>query len=165
MTVEELRKEYQDKINALKEEFNNKIAELQKAEQESNKRWKPEYNENYYFINGVGEVKYLLYRNDNTDNEYYNFHNMFKTKEEAEFMAERWKVIRELEMLADDDKVWDGENSHYTIDYAYGESVYERFWYDRMHPFYFKSKESTEKAIKIIGEDRLKKYWFGIKEK
>lgn len=104
MTIEELREEYEHKINVLKEEFNNKMAELQK-EKESNRRWwKPEYNGNYYFINTTGGIGCNIYKNDSTDNKYYNFHNMFKTKKEAKFAAERWKVMRELEMLADDDE-------------------------------------------------------------
>ena len=139
MKVEELRKECTDKVDALIEEYNDKIAELQKK---SNKRWKPEkINERYYRINPIGEVDCISFQNDTIDKRYYDFHNMFKTKEEAEFMAERWKIIRELEMLADDDKEWNGENDHYAIKYAHKESVHATdFYLDRTHPFYFKSE-------------------------
>lgn len=164
MTVEELKEEYEDKINALKEEFNDKIAELQK-EKESNERWKPEVGKKYYYISDSGEIGCITYTDDNIDEKCYNFYNMFKTKEETEFERERWKVIRELEILADDDKEWDGCHMHYAIKYD-GESLYgTNFLFDMTHSFYFKSEESAQKAIDIIGEDRLKKYWLGIKEK
>ena len=119
MTIEELKKEYECKLNALNEEFNNKIAELQESKKESNKRWKPEEGEKYYYISATGIVKVEIYKNDYFSNRYYDFHNMFKTYEEAKFAAERWKVIRELEMLADDDIVWSeelcGDDIHYMV--------------------------------------------------
>ena len=31
--------------------------------------------------------------------------------------------------------------------------------------YYFKSEESAKAAIKVIGEDKLKKYVFGVEEK
>ena len=160
MTIEELKKEYLSKIDALKAEFDDKIAELQRAE----KRYKPEKGEKYYYISGNGTIFCELWGNDKIDKPYAKYYNVFKTKEEAEFAAERWKVMRELEMLADDDEEWDEENVHYTIKYN-GKSLYvTKCWFDRIHPFFFKSIGSAQRAIDNIGEDRLKKYWLGIKE-
>ena len=169
MTIEELKKEYECKIDALNEEFNNKIAELQKAEKESNKKWwKPEDGENYFYINGTGEIQRTFYMNDYIHNyignKHYTFHNMFKTGEEVEFAAEFWKVIRELEMLSDDDKEWNESYSHYAIECDKASLCVTENILNKEHPFYFKSKESAQKAIEIIGEDRLKKFWFGIKD-
>lgn len=111
-----------------KEEMMNKIAkmecEIEYLKKELNKeeskksRWKPEKNyEEYYCISTTGDVKCLVFKNDNIDNQNYEFHNMFKTKEEAEFTVEQRKVLAELKEYADDDKEWDGDNWHWCIEY------------------------------------------------
>ena len=164
MTIEELKKEYESKINVLNEEFNNKIAELQKEKELNEKWWKPEEGEKYFYINGTGAIQYVFYINDYINKKHYAFHNMFKTEEEVEFAAERWKVIRELEMLSDDDKEWNKSYSHYAIGCDKASLCVTEYILNKEHPFYFKSKESAQKAIEIIGEDRLKKFWFGIKD-
>lgn len=155
-----LKEEYKKIFDELNAKLDNKITELEKADS----RWKPEYGENYYYIAALGDIERAFYKDDSIDKEIYNFRNMFKTKEEAEFAAERWKVMRELEMLADDDQEWNGENSHYIINYNHKEIVCQDYYYIKINPFYFKSVESAQRAIKTIGAEKLKKYWFGIKE-
>ena len=162
-----LKEEYKNIFAELNAKLDNKIAELERVEQQTSRRWKPEkINERYYRINPIGEVDCISFQNDTIDKRYYDFHNMFKTKEEAEFAAERWRVMRELEILSDDDKEWNGMNAHCAIQYtSHKESIHcVNLYHDRANPLHFKTKESAEKAVDNIGEDRLKKYWFGIKE-
>lgn len=93
--------------------------------------------------------------------------NIFKTKEEAEFAYERLKVLNQLKSLSDDDQEWDAANRHYQIVYNMFDDEFNIWAYYRTkvpHDYWFKSKESAEAAIKIIGEDKLKKYVFNAKE-
>ena len=64
MTIEELKKEYESKINALNEEFNDKIAKLQKEKESNKKWWRPEIGEKYYYISATGLVAYRYYLQD-----------------------------------------------------------------------------------------------------
>lgn len=163
-----------------KEEMMNKIAkmeceieylkkELNKQEEPKKSRWKPEKNyEEYYCISTTGDVvKCLVFKNDNIDNQNYEFHNMFKTKEEAEFTVEQRKVLAELKEYADD-KEWDGDNWHWCIEYNANEKrmKVDYYWETKIIPFniYFSSEEQAQKAIDAIGEERLKKYYFCVEE-
>lgn len=135
------------------------------------KQW-PSGGDDYYYIDSTGSILHTRWDtiNDtptNVDRGRRDIGNVFKTKEEAEFERERLKVLNQLKSLSDDDQKWDNENVHYYIVY---ESDYNKLkvWDNRVaklpHPYWFKSKESAENAIKTIGEDRLKKYVFNIKE-
>ena len=96
-----------------------------------------------------------------------NIGNIFKTRREARFEMERLEVLNQLKNLSDDDQVWDAAHTHYCIKYDLEFHEFE-CWsichYKLPHEYWFKSEESAKAAIKIIGEDKLKKYIFNIKE-
>lgn len=56
-------------------------------------RWKPKYDENYYQINGFGEVVGDIWYNTQIDESFYKFGNCFRTKEEAEAARDKIKEI------------------------------------------------------------------------
>lgn len=59
-------------------------------------RWKPEYNEEYYFIDLFPldtSIKTHRWADDNVDKGYYKTNNCFKTKEEAEAKLEKIKKL------------------------------------------------------------------------
>lgn len=59
-------------------------------------RWKPSYNDRYYFIELFpldASIKTHRWTNDEIDNGYYKKNNCFKTKEEAEAKLEQIKQI------------------------------------------------------------------------
>lgn len=66
------------------------IADLQEriARLEGSKRWKPKYDEEYYFVQAVALVGGYIWRDDGPDNKLYNLGNCFKTREEAEAKAQ-----------------------------------------------------------------------------
>ena len=106
-----------------------------------------------------------------TDNEYFNLRNCFKTKEEAEFELEKKKVIAELQNYADeynDEMNWyDADSSKLTIFYNYNNNNLgiDDYCYNRhMNCIHFSSKNIAKAAIRAVGEDRIKKYIFGISE-
>lgn len=106
--------------------------------------------------------------NDNDDNRRYAIGNIYRTEEEAEFAIEQFKVISQLKEYADDGKEWDGDNEHWFIEYNANEKCIraDYFLATKNIPFniYFSSEEQAEKAIAVIGEERLKKYYFCVEE-
>lgn len=163
MTIEELKEEYKQKINKLKEEFDDKIAKLQ--EEESNKRWKPKMGRIYWFIDSDGSIFFAYWHDAIIDNRRYELGNVFKTKEEASFTIEQFKVLTQLRRYIDDDKEWNNnDNWHWCIEYnTIGKCIrINNYHYLMSTPFnlYFSSEEQAQKAINAIGEDKLKKYYF-----
>lgn len=132
----------------------------------------PSQGDKYYYIDNDSEILTGQWDTINdipsrVDARRRNIGNIFKTREEAEFEIERLKVLNQLKSLSDDDQKWNQKNSHYHIAYELcfdKLSIWDSSCVKSLHEYYFKSKESAENAIKIIGEDKLKKYVFGVEE-
>ena len=138
-------------------------------EKEKNKIWKPKEGEAYYVILTHGFIDYTIYDSDNrADNERLSFGNCFKTKEEAEHMLEKIKIINKLKELSNVDFNEDFDEQKWYITYNHRTKSIEcdtTYHVQRM-PFciYFKNQEDCGKAIDTIGEYDLKKYYFDIVE-
>lgn len=92
------KQEILDEINKTEEHLANMKKMLEKCEDE---RWKPQEDERYYFINSDGKIDYNSFEKlSNYDAGCYNFHNCFKTYEEAEQEANKTLVHRQLEDIA-----------------------------------------------------------------
>lgn len=128
--------------------------------------WKPKEDEKYYFIDSQLEI----------DNEYYcetcsfdrnrvTIGNAFQTEKDAEKMINKFKIINKLKELANKD-FKDDESSKYVIYYstAYNDISYQQHTCVKELPFniYFNTIEDCENAIKEIGEENLKKYYFDV---
>ncbi len=50
-------------------------------------RWKPEVDEEYWFLTPSGDVDVYLWRNDKIDHGFYKFGNCFKTEKQAKAAA------------------------------------------------------------------------------
>ena len=127
----------------------------------------PKKGDKYWRIDGTGRICYDVYYDSYTDNACKEVGNFFKTKEEAENTLEHLKVLHELNELSDDDRTWDGENDHWELNYDTVEdeiNISEMTYNISGGAYYFKSKESAQAAVKKIGEERLKKYYFFIEE-
>ena len=126
----------------------------------------PQSGDDYYYIFSDGRIGDDCYTNSFSESERVKLGNCFKTKEEAEFKTEQLKVLHELEQLADDDQPWDGcHNIHWyitciIINQVPIEVIVRPGCQLILNPYYFKSKESAMAAIKKIGVNRLKKYYF-----
>ena len=88
-------------------------------------------------------------------------------------MAEKLKVIHELEKFAYDnnEEEIDWNNSkqgkyYFYFDYADMSIVIDSYYICQDTPFnvYFTSEEIARKAIETIGEERIKKYYFGVED-
>lgn len=132
----------------------------------------PSQGDNYYYIDNDGEIlkgRWVIINGtpSRLDAHRHDIGNIFKTEEEAEFEKERLKIYNKLKSLSNDDQEWNGDNEHYHIVYDPVNNTFDvqvRYCIKEVNGYWFKSKESAEAAIKVIGEDKLKKYIFNIKE-
>lgn len=152
------------------EEAKAKIAEIEKKiekeqEKEKGRRWKPQEGDIYWFISNSGLVGSSQWDNHYIDRERYLIGNCFKTKEDAEFAAEKLKVIAELKEFAESkDVVWDGTKSHCLITWDFWEggiSVKSICTY-KGNDIYFSTRKDAEKAIAEVGKERVKKYYLQV---
>lgn len=148
----------------------NELAELRKELNKSEyggKRWRPKKGERVFFFNIYGRSFVDEWRDGISDDELYALGNIFPSQKAADFEVERRRVIAELSDFAEgDDAVWDGNQCHYSLWYDY---IADRVdWnvdqcYKRGN-LYFPSKEAALAAIEAVGEDRIKKYYLGVRE-
>lgn len=135
------------------------------------KVWKPSLGDLYYYINSNGDIKLSYYNTRSIDKRCIG--NFFKTDDEADHMVEKLKVIKELQDFAienrDEEIDWyDKEQDKWAICYDIEdkEIAYESGKKIKSVPFnvYFATEQDCERAIKTIGEDRIKKYYFDIED-
>lgn len=156
----EIRKLIDDNWEDIKE----LIVKKTEAEQKPKTIW--DFNTNdrnsYYYIDEVG---YL--RPDWFDEGYFEIRrdlgNAFLTEEEAEFELERRKIEVIMRKYS---KPFKYDEYNYHIEYDYNDNTLDIGVYRCISVGipYFESEEIVQQVIDKIGEDRLKKYWFGVTE-
>ena len=140
---------------------------------EESKAWKPKEKELYFYYDSEGLIYESISSEGSIDKNRLEFGNCFKTRKEAEHMAEKLKVINELKNFA-------LENNAEEIDWKNLKQVKWAIAYSRMYKnlelndwrntqfsssnIYFTSREIAQKAIETIGEDRIKKYYFDVED-
>lgn len=157
-------------IQTLQKTFENlqKVIETDKEEQKkkiTKKRWKPKENDEYFYIFACGGVGRTFWIDKNSfDEGRYNFNNVFKTKEEAEFELERKKIMIELQNYADEhngeitqpsDAFWlgfDEDDMAITVE----------SYLPPVGAVLFSDADTAYDAIESIGGDRILKYMFRI---
>lgn len=137
------------------------------------KVWKPKKGDKYFFISSRLEIVKFNNQEDSVDKKVINSGNYFKTKEEAQHMVEKLKVIKELQDFAienrDEEISWDEDSRYkFSIYFDYKWKMIRISWATVAHdsPFniYFASEKAIHDAIDSIGEDRIKKYYFDVKD-
>ena len=146
----------QEELKALKERI-AELEELAKEEQEF-----PQEGYEFWFITSSGDVARMFWHDDLGQEQSLSIGNVFKTSEEAEFSVEKLKVEAELRkfsrLFADGE-----ENNHIKYSPSFDElSVLTSFSYQDQGVFYFESREKVQQAIDTVGEERIKKYIFGV---
>ena len=131
--------------------------------------WKPVVCDLYYYIVDNGSISACYYTEYDNDILRVEVGNCFKTREQAEDVVEKLRVIKQLQdyALANNKEAIDWNNSDqlkYTICYDHEAKRITNGLCSRVqsNPFniYFTSRKIAQKAIKTIGEDRIKKYYF-----
>lgn len=124
----------------------------------------------YYFLGSYGYIMETVWRNNDEDNDKLSIGNAFLTEEDAEFARERLMVIAELKKytkeFSDEDWVQNKGFQKYYICYNWSkDKVFADYNYfvSYGNQLLFESGEKAEEAISAVGEDRIKKYYFGVK--
>ena len=158
--------------NLSQEERTTLLSLIEKANKPKSKIWKPEENETYYYLYSYGNIDEDTWDSANEDRNRYALGNCFKTKEEAKFAIEKLKVINELKRFAlehnEEEIDWSNINQYkYFLYFNHYENricISACTYYTYTQCIYFTSSEIAQAAIKEIGEERIKKYYFEVKE-
>ena len=137
-------------------------------EKENNKSWKPKEGDTIFYISESGRVISGTFLSLlPSDNDKVLFNNAFQTREEAEHMLEKIKIINKLKELSNVD-FNSTDNNAYVIGYDRELKKIQINFHDAYNelPFniHFATKQDCQKAIETIGEDNLKKYYFDVAE-
>ena len=158
--IEELSKEL-DELQAKIKEVQKKIEEAKQAE------W-PQHSDIYWYMFGTGEIFDGRWVGAKSDVARQTIGNTFRTKEEAKFELERLKVIAELKKFAMSRgavRKARGDKSVYCLYLAPDDTLFAESDIAYRHPtLYFADESTARKAITAVGEDRVKKYYFGIED-
>jgi len=162
MTKEEISKaiaECEERLRILREELN-------KPEYDD-KRPKMKMGEGFFYVGNSGNIFEGIWTGNDICKNIYATGNVFHTQEAAEFELERRRVITELSSFAEGgDTVWDVFHEHWTMYYNHSDkSVGIVFHKMIKYPgLYFSTEKIAKAAIKTVGEERIKKYYFGAKQ-
>lgn len=152
------------------EEAKQKIADIEKKIGEKKSEtggWKPEEEDEYWFVDSSGQAMYSVWDNCPIGNMRYKIRNCFQSSEEAEFVAEKLKAIAELKEFAEPkNRAWDGKNDHYAIFFNIHEKVIKVActYIFKSGEIYFESEEKARQAIDAVGESRIKRFYLGVEE-
>ena len=148
----------QDEIKALKE----RIAELE--EQAKEEQEFPQYGDTYWCINAYGGVSKEIWDGYDIEKDMLEIGNGFRTEQEAEFAVEKLKVEAELRKFSRPFKE-DEYNYFIQIHPSHNNIVTDSDdYYQTQGTIYFESTAIANEAIDTIGEERIKKYIFGVED-
>ena len=129
--------------------------------------WKPNVGDKYYYISNTGSILYYMYDEDVTNKAIISIGNCFETKEEAQHMLQKIRIINQLQELSNI-KFNENQKSKWCIFYDFDKNeltcIYNRYCKHSPFEVYFASKEDCQKAIETIGEENLKKYYFDVED-
>lgn len=161
VNMENLKPEEREQLLKLIEKANKKDAEP--------KVWKPKDGDKYYFIDS-SKISSYDWTSHDVDKKLYAIGNCFRTEEKAKFAIEKLKVIVELKRFAQEHNKykidWNSDQDKYSIYFDTKEKTIDIDYNIRCkaNDIYFTSREIARAAIEAIGEVRLKKYYFEVKD-
>ena len=132
--------------------------------------WDLKSGDKCYFSTVVGHIFPGTWNNLNAQIENRKLGNVFLTKEDAEYELERRRIENEMLRLGGRRNFKKGECNWYIyILRDFGNKYSIRYNYDRDNNdgrwrIYFDSFKDCNNAINLIGEDKIKKYLFGVEE-
>ena len=154
-------------------DLQEKLARAEQIEVDESKRWKPERNEKFWYLNG--DVYLDTWTDCGSDNFQYTIGNCFKTEEEAEeykkqieYTARYKNYIEEHSEPLDWNDNDQGkyyacflQNSPYTMGPVNHLEIDCDYWSKCQGTIYASSEQIILDAINEIGEDNFKKYVLG----
>ena len=153
----------QEELKALKE----RIAELEgqvKEEYVKGEQAFPQGGDDYWFVDAEGDVVCTIYTEYHDDKRKMEIGNIFKTKEQAEFAVEKLKVEAELRKYSRPFR--EDENNYFIqINSSYNNIVIDTDeGYQTQGTIYYETRNEALLAIESVGEERIKKYIFGVED-
>lgn len=125
------------------------------------KKWKPEINDNYYFVDTTG-ISCSLWNNYCIDKYRYDYLRLFKTEKEADRYREIQMACRKSSFEPD----WeDHKQEKYHFVYRYDTNhlqINDYYVFETGCPFYFESKKIAQSLIDKFGEKDIAKYVLGV---
>lgn len=154
-----------ERTEAFKKELNEEVKQMIKETNQGQVKsiWdlKKEDGEDYYRLYSDGDIERVVFYTD-YDEQARDIGNAFLTREEAEFEAERRKIEAVMRKYGRPFKI---NRNNYGLYFHDCKSIYVgTLWAFNSGIPCFETKEIAQKVIDEIGNDRLKKYWFGVKE-
>lgn len=154
------------KMEALKAEFLGKLEELQnevemQREQEKPKPWNPEIGESYFFIRNDFEVTDKVKGTTSFEADRISNGNCFPTRERAEEVAKKMRLLLRLEQLHDQlcpDYVPDykGDETKYHLYFSHIQGKYEvscsTSW-ENPCMVVFDTEKNAQKAAEILNKE------------
>lgn len=153
--IEDRIKELEDELKDLQEE------KKMRKEQREPKPWKPEVKEKYFYIYTALETGSHSNRGDSIDDKLIKVGNCFKTKERAEQVAKKMRLLLRLEQLRDmfcPNYVPDWSNIS-EKKFCLAHHCDDDCWFvDELHDTeyptaYFDTEENAEKAAEILNKE------------
>ena len=160
MSLQEEIKKINERIETLNKDMQSLMSELDAGVENDF----PQDGEEYWYIDDDAEVMNIEWYDSEYSRGRVSIGNVFRNEKEAVFAVEKLKVEAELRKFSR--PFADGEeNNHIKYSPSFDElSVLTSFSYQDQGVFYFESEEKVQQAIKSVGEDRIKKYIFGVGE-
>ncbi len=162
---EEMNNENYIVINGKKAELTEEQLRQLGIEVDKDKRWRAEEGKKYWRVSSGNKVISDIEADIEQDDYFYDTHNYFKTKEEAEEYAEVLEIKGQLMKFADEHNEFvnwsDATTSKYHLEYRLdlgGIVVVSACWLKYPEVIYFSSKEIAKQAIDTIGEENIIKY-------
>ena len=162
-------KDIEKKLEALKAEFLGKLEALEKEaemqkKQEEPKPWKPEHGEKYFYIRDTLEIGSFFNWDGSIDDKLIKVGNCFRTKERAEQVAKKMRLLLRLEQLHDQlcpdyEPDWDG-TAKFLVAFDHTDGEMQAF-FDRSSGestlVYFRDVVTAMEAAEILNKE-MKKY-------
>ena len=146
----------QDEIKSLKQ----RIAELESQVDEE--QVFPKYKDFYWGVNAKGKVFCDTWEGFKFEKDMLSIGNVYQTENEAVLAVEKLKVEAELRKFS---RPFVDDNDNYFIEinsyYKYL-AVHSNDSYRTQGTIYFESTTIANEAIDTVGEERIKKYIFGV---
>ena len=152
------------KLEALKVEFSGQLEDLKKEAEMQKKHEEWKFGEKYFYISQSGRVIQEMFTEHRTDIARKNFGNFFPTKERAEQVAEKMRLLLRLEQLHDQlcpgyEPDWDG-TAKFLVAFDHTDGEMQAF-FDRSSGestlVYFRDAVTAMEAAEILNKE-MKKY-------
>ena len=173
MNIIKLNEEYKNKMDALMEEYKEKIKEATKKEEPFIKKGQRYFTINNYFC--ISKTKNLGYEDDKERIELGNCYPFTdetkdKVKKEVKLIAERRKLQLQMEQFArlnnEEEIDWNDTEQHkWSLYVNYAKNEIRIDWASNcrdLNNIYFTSKEIAEKALEKFS-DRIRKLYIEVK--